>query len=446
MENTLTFNLVKGSHSYPTIIIIADAWPREVFNDCLNSALLPEIKNELVDRGTLFSRVVSIFPSLSLSSHATLLTGVNQSIHGIPGHRWMVRDTKEIRNYIGPMFRMINRDLYSGAETIFEKYQNVHSFSIQGIVNRGAKKTVRLCTMNSQRILSKTADLACKFPNSLLVVWLPKGDRIAHVYGPGSKEMIQEMINISKGIGVLTGRLKRARLLDNSRIIFTADHGQKSVKYRYDLSVSLREMGYSVVVNPRALRQVDIGVFTNGDAAAFIYFNDIKFSKDQKYEILCRLSCQNAIGLIFYKYDEFRHFVFSKNGISCINTQDPCSVGYNVIKGDDPLEIIDSRVGKKININDLQATPLDGMYPDIIHQYLTSYVPNRSPDVLLTASGEYHFSKAPGINWRLGYHRGSHGGPSSDEMIFSAIATGSAENVVYNDLVRSKDLISKCLP
>lgn len=71
------------------IIIIVDGWTHNLFHECLSDSLLPEIKHEFIDQGILFSRVVSCFPSVSLSSHASILTGMNQNGHGIPGHRWM---------------------------------------------------------------------------------------------------------------------------------------------------------------------------------------------------------------------------------------------------------------------------------------------------------------------------------------------------------------------
>ena len=85
------------------------------------------------------------------------------------------------------------------------------------------------------------------------------------------------------------------------------------------------------------------------------------------------------------------------------------------------------------------------MYPDILHQYLTSYVPNRSSDVIITSSDGYQFGKIPRIGWRFGYHKGTHGGPSFDEMVFSPIIFGGCRDKKDIPLMRSKDLIKKVL-
>lgn len=425
------------------IIIIADAWTQRIFHQCLNNSLLPEIKNELIDRGTFLTKVTTVFPSVSLSSHATLLTSVNQTIHGIAGHRWMERGTGETRNYIGLNIGMVNKDLSNNVHTIFEKYKNTNTFSINSVINRGAKRSIKFYTTNSKSVLEKSAGLICKFPSSLFVIWLPKGDAVSHIHGPNSKQLIDEMINTSKGIGLLTNKMKLAGLLDNARIIFTTDHGQKPVKQTSDLSLFFEKLGHSSKVNVRHAKDLDVAIFTSGDSSAYIYFNDKKFTKDFKYDILLKLRIFEGVGLIFYKYNSNKHYIFSKFGISEISIQDNNVINYKLLSGNDPLEILNSLKTVSFNINILDATMINKKYPDVIHQYLTSFVSGRSSDVLVTSDESYHFGKTPRIGWRFGYHMGSHGGPSYDEMVVSAIVTGN--NNIANIPLRSKDLLNTVL-
>ena len=141
----------------------------------------------------------------------------------------------------------------------------------------------------------------------------------------------------------------------------------------------------------------------------------------------------------------YQHYLFSNNNVSQISLKNLNSIEYKVLTGSDPLDIVRTDNGGKVFINNLQTNPMDGKYPDIIHQYLTSFVPGKSSDVLVTSSKDFHFGKVPRLGWRFGYHRGSHGGPSDQEMTFNSIVTGSDSSYVYNNPIRSKDLIKKCL-
>ena len=193
----------------------------------------------------------------------------------------------------------------------------------------------------------------------------------------------------------------------------------------------------------RHVKGLDVSIFTSGDSSAYIYFNDKKFTKDFKYDILLKLRIFESVGLIFYRYNSNKHYIFSKFGISEISVQDNNVINYKLLSGNDPLEILNSLKTISFEINSLDAAMINKKYPDVIHQYLTSFVSGRSSDVLVTSAETYHFGKVPRIGWRLGYHRGSHGGPSYDEMIVSAIVTGI--NNISNIPLRSRDLLNTVL-
>lgn len=425
---------------YTRIIIIADAWTQRLFNDCLEDGKLPEIRHYLCSRGTFYPEVVSNFPSVSLSSHTTLLTGVNQNIHEIPGHRWVFLKTKKVRNYIGPSFLRVNDDISTRSQTVFEKYSHIPTYSIQSIITRGASHRVLLPALNSEQILESSADLIVKNPEGMFVIWLPNGDIVSHKKGPRSRAMAEEMMLTSRGIGKLCAKLETHRMLKSTKILFTSDHGQREVKQRFSLEKALKSLGFDAEVNSMYRVSKDVSVFTNGDSSASIYFDEAKFSQDFKFEILDKLASFKEIDLVFFKYSQSLHYIFSREGIARINSIDDIKVDYEIVKGNDPLGLIVGET-KSRRIDDYR-NPIDGKYPDIIHQYLTSITKDRSIDVVVTASGQYHFSIAPRIGWRLGFHHGSHGGATREEMMFSAILTDNTSSKKHTGIVRSRDLIS----
>lgn len=427
----------------PVIIIIADGWQHAVFHESLHNGLLPEIQGELIDRGTFFTKVLSPFPSVSLSSHTTLLTSENPEKHGIPGHRWMLPDFSSNRNYLGAGVKQLNCDISTSTETIFERCP-VPTFSVQSIVTRGAQHVIRPLTIDSSKLLSETGDLVSRFPESLVVLWLPRGDIVSHTHGPHSKSLVREMINTSNGIGTLSKKLQSAGLMQRARILFSSDHGQKTVNHSFDLSRPFLKRGYKSAVNPRSTHNLDIAILTNGDAAAYVYFNARTFNQDLKYDILCDLRKELAVGLICFRYSSDVHFFLSRRGIARLTIHDAATGKYELMAESDPAYMLGSSPQKFVNL--AHPPRLDSSYPDIIHQYLTSFVSHRSSDVVISASADYHFGNTPRIAWRLGYHKGSHGGATRDEMLFSAISTGSAFQTVQDNPIRSKDLLRLCFP
>ncbi len=423
------------------VIIIADAWTHGLFNDCLADGMLPEIEKNLCRKGTFYSKVVSNFPSVSLSSHTTLLTGVNQEVHGIPGHRWVFTGSGKVRNYIGKSFWKVNGDISPDVNTVFEANasNDTATFSIQSVICKGAQRKVFLRTIDSEQLLEKSADLIVNNPGGIFVIWLPKGDIVSHKFGPGSIKMVNEMIATSRGIGKLYAKLQGHKMLETTKVLFTADHGQKEVDQYFQLSDAFKLLGIDAEVNPHRRVSKEVALFTNGDSSAFVYFDKLKYSADRKFDVLYKLAERDEIDLIFLKYNSSLHYIFSREGISSIERIGAKQIIYRKVEGSDPLELLTGN-DNVLEIENLDE-PIDGKYPDIIHQYLGSYIEGRSCDVIITAAGKYHFSNAPRFGWRFGYHRGSHGGATREEMMFSAIVADNSEPKRIDTIVRSKDLI-----
>lgn len=429
--------------SFPLIYIIADAWRTDVFHQCLLESKLPEIQSELIDNGIFLQNLVSVFPSVSLSSHSTLLTGENLNKHLIAGHRWFDRSKKMVRIYLGSDYKKVNADLSPETPTLFEKFPDMTSFAINSVINRGATRSIRYLNVNSKSILSKTAELICANPTSVFVIWLPKGDIVSHKKNPISDALVKEMISASEGIGILTKRLKQAGLFQKSRIVFISDHGQKATKHSYNLAHYFRSLGYRSFLNPGKPIDCDILVFSNGDACAYLYF-DPGFTVNHKTDLLYKLREKEEVDLVFFRADAGNHYIFSNQGVTQINKISDTNVKYQLLENTDPLGILSGSSEIIINPEEFSTVNLEWNYPDIIYQYLTSGVSTRSPDAFVTSSGDYHFGKTPRIGWNFGYHKGSHGGPTQEEMLVSAIFTGQFPSDL-NAVKRTKDVLPSIL-
>ena len=418
----------KSSQNHgPSIIILADAWTRSAFYEALHDGWLPEIQEILDSGGCLLPEVISGFPSVSLASHSSLLTLSAPKDHGIPGHRWVDSITEKPRNYIGHQCRHVNRDLSNSVQSVFERVAGVTTIAVGVPTSRGADMVIPMRSIRSRTILRRLARAVCRFPKSLSVAWLPNGDIVSHVHGPDSTRLLREMRQTSIGIGNLARALSAEGLWDSCRFALVTDHGHRRIGRCVNLQRHYKAMGYTVRQNPRYLGRNDVVVFTNGDSAAYVYYLGQDRSSDRLVSDTRELVKQPGLGLSFVRVDSNNHIVLSESGLCRIEVDSPSRARYRCEEGTDPIGILPG-AGSSMLIDlrkPLLLSDTSG-YPDIISQYLDSYVPGRSPQVLLTAARSYHFGHSPRIGWRLGFHRGSHGGPLPEEMLTAAVAKGWA--------------------
>ncbi len=430
----------------PTLILIADGWTRHVFLDLLDQGRLPEIRDELVVPGQLIDPVISIFPTVSIASHATLLTGTSPADHRIPGHRWMDSTTGLITNYVGLRnfvtrgIHGIDDDLASEVPTVFERQAPRHSEASPSLVARGASRRSKLRAggLDSGELIRNAGRQLLATPDSIVVSWLPRGDVVAHRHGPEAPEVVDEMRRVSKAIGLLARTLTRAGLIDTTRILLVPDHGHRAVQEHGNLRAILAEAGVTAAQNPRRRRSRGHPLaLTSGDSSALIYGIDA-LGADRMLALLRRLALSPAIGLAFWREGDRQSYVADRRGMSRIEYCDAVSARVTVMEGDDPLGLTTS--SRIIEYDDPRR--VDWRFPDIVYQYRASYVAGRSASVLVTAAAGYDFGRGPRLGWRWGFHRGSHGGPLQDEILVSAVYRGPNRVSEVEGGVRSQDLLS----
>ena len=400
------------------IVLIADGWPRSAFLDLLDHGDLPEIQGELIEAGSLYPNIVSNVPSVSIASHASILTASPQDKHLIPGHRWVAAGSNDCHNYLtlrGP--RNVNRDLSASVPTIFESPQYQHSIAVQSIVDRGATISTRLATFRSGPILRRLGDLIIDHPSSVSVAWLPRVDAICHRKGPDHADVKDEMRVTSAHLGKLIRRLASRGILERARIALVPDHGQRKVLYSTHLEKVFDDLGYHLALNPRSPRSADVLAMTSGDGSAYLY----PMRPDVSHADLAqRLVSRKEIELACVVDAYGQSTIYSGNGTAVAR---PLVDGleYSVVDGTDPLGLIDSA---RIAFPDLRNPSIQGRYPDFLHQYLHSYVPGRSSQLLIFAAKSTNFVNGPRVGYRFGYHRGTHGGPFAEDVLVAAAVRG----------------------
>ncbi|MDR1237005.1 MAG: alkaline phosphatase family protein [Propionibacteriaceae bacterium] len=426
-------------HVGPSIVIIADGWTRGPFLELLENGDLPEIASFLVAEGGLARNVVSNLPSISIASHTTLLTGTDQEAHGIPGHRWHGACDHKITNYLslrGPS--AVNRDISPSVSTLFEVTRDPAKIAVQSIVNRGATVTERLLTQRPAPILERAAELIRNNPQSTSVVWLPRVDSLGHIHGPLSPTVYEEMRATSRALGTFATQLHKDGLYDGARITLVPDHGQRTIVERARLDDLLKGAGLDCKINPRRGGGNRSIILTGGDASAQVYMGG-GVHADLR-ELASKLVATAEVELCCWKSGELWAFM-GADGVataSVVQSRGQESVAYRVTEGNDPLGL--SPTHEPIEIDTTQPSVTLGKYPDFLHQIMHSYVDGRSGQLYVFPSSGFHFGVGPRVGWRLGFHKGSHGGPLREEVLVTAAYKG---DVTIDGPVRSSQLLRR---
>lgn len=411
--------------------------------------MLPELADWLGQGGELIHDVISVIPSVSLASHATLLTGQPPRRHGIPAHLWMHPVSRQVVNYQTRAVRRLNSDLTPGTATVFEYYPD--STATQTLVTRGASSVTRLATQNSLRLLRRMTSQLRRTPWGLHVCWLPAGDTAAHRFGPDSVEVAREMRTVSTAVGELLDELQKLGVRQRTSLVLVPDHGHRRSLTSTPLQRvqnALRDVAptWDVRVNPVvALGPTapdDVVALTSGGSSLHVYPPD-HLGPRGAGELIEAMSGCGEFGLVVGQLTDSSHLVASADGTARLEWQDgKTDAHYTVTSGSDPLRLALDESGTI----DLDTPRLDQPYPDFVAQYLSSIVPGRSAPILAFAQPNRYFTTGPRPAWRFGFHRGSHGGPLADEVLVSAIVQRAEARAgeMPNGPVRSRDLLRFC--
>lgn len=278
-----------------TLFIIADSWHQNTLINGLEVGLFPELEEMLAYGSHLYKNIFSVFPSASLPAHATLLTGAHPYQHQIPGHRYFNRITQQYVDYIGPGIRTVNTHLSDRVKTIHELTDN--SYSIMSPICRGVTRSLFLPTFSSKIILKHAVRILKNKEAKKVVAWLPKGDKVGHLHGPQSKQLIKEMHDVIKAIYNIKNHAAKQ---NGIKIYMASDHGHKMVGRRVNLIKILNNVCHKFSMNRKPRNYDDALVCSVGDSTACLYFIS-KYGQSNSYYILQNIIKNEDIQLIFWK-------------------------------------------------------------------------------------------------------------------------------------------------
>jgi predicted AlkP superfamily pyrophosphatase or phosphodiesterase len=178
-------NDLKGKKPKAAIMFIIDGCKADTLYDAIKNGSMPKLKAFMEDVGyKKYENCFTVFPSVTITCHASIVTGTLPGHHGIVGNDWFIRKKwglfsdkeknkrdelyKVTREYVkyswkhpfsdpglanglftGSFFGIANSDLYHQIKTIYEAYNNFierhhskdRSMSIFEMITRGADES-----------------------------------------------------------------------------------------------------------------------------------------------------------------------------------------------------------------------------------------------------------------------------------------------------------------
>ncbi|MFD1774738.1 alkaline phosphatase family protein [Paenibacillus rhizophilus] len=147
----------KAVSGKPVVVIIIDSLMNKPLQEALEQDRVPALKY-LIDHGRYYPRIISSFPTMSVTIDSTLLTGVYADRHHVPGLVWYSdRERRMIFYGNGPkealkidqlqvltdsVYQMNQVQLSKKVKTIHEELaeSGKHSASINAVIFRGKKE------------------------------------------------------------------------------------------------------------------------------------------------------------------------------------------------------------------------------------------------------------------------------------------------------------------
>ena len=194
------------------------------------------ITDQLVAEGACTWEAQTIFPSITLPSHTSMLTGVLPAKHHI---LWNNYQPEKGLVQVPTVFALAKQAGCSTAMFVGkEKFKHLllpgsvdefsYNRSASGEVSKmmaGEKKAVKEGTVLTKTVAADAATYIQAQKPQLCFIHFTDTDNVGHKYGWGSPEQIKAFADEDAGIGEVLKALRAAGLAESSVVIITADHG-----------------------------------------------------------------------------------------------------------------------------------------------------------------------------------------------------------------------------
>jgi predicted AlkP superfamily pyrophosphatase or phosphodiesterase len=191
--------------------------------------------NRLVSEGASTWSAVTIFPSLTLPSHTSMLTGVIADKHQILWNTWKPR--KGVVNVPTVFSEAKKAGLTTAMFVGKEKFRHLvqpgtidcFEFNLDSVETNAPDGNVakwkKRGTVPAKEVATEAARYLEKNMPNLAFIHLTDADDAGHKFGWGSPQQIAALSDVDAALAIVLAAIEAAGIADQSVIIVTADHG-----------------------------------------------------------------------------------------------------------------------------------------------------------------------------------------------------------------------------
>ncbi len=209
-------------------------------------------------------------PSVTLISHASMITGVGPEKHGVT---WNSHSPEKGVVKVPTMFSEAKKSKLSTAmfsgKTKFVHFYIPDSLDCLAIPSGDPATAAEMAATHIRR-----------FKSNLYLIHLAEPDAIGHAFGWGSPEQRASFARCDEAIGVIVKAIRAAGIADKSVIIVTADHGGHDKTHG---GLSDRDMEIPWIAWGASVRKgfkISSAVTTYDTAATALWLLDVPIPKE----------------------------------------------------------------------------------------------------------------------------------------------------------------------
>ncbi|MDB6111419.1 MAG: Type phosphodiesterase/nucleotide pyrophosphatase [Pedosphaera sp.] len=228
---TFVLSAVAGPRAEHVFIISIDGGKPAVMEHCK----MPVLEKMVADGAHTWT-ANTIFPSKTLPSHTSMLTGVGPDMHKILWNDWVPTNGVV---HVTTVFAEAKKAGHSTAMFVGkEKFRHLllpdsvdqfdYNRAASGEVVKtatGGTKVEKEGTVFAKTVAKNAATYIVKNKPELCFIHLTDPDAAGHQYGWGSPQQIQALAKTDAALGVILKAIRKAGIAEQSVILISADHG-----------------------------------------------------------------------------------------------------------------------------------------------------------------------------------------------------------------------------
>ena len=428
------------------VFILIDGAPYEVFKTLVEKGDLPNIKEHVIDPGSL-NKAVTVFPSTTGPAFVPFFMGLYPGTVNIPGIRWLSKSNFHaphrfkrpgICSYMGLDGLRFEDDLPPNAPTLFERLSPASN--IYNLLARGCPPAKNLTRWSKpflytyahfshrwrfvNRLAAQRLHKAAATEDKFVMCLFPAVDTFSHLSSIRSPQVLQTYREIDTAIGELVQTLQKTNTLHETLILITSDHGMSDTHTHIDVAQHLDDNGWRCLHYPKIWRRNAVSAsMVSGNGMTHLYFKNestgkgwgtrTPFQKLHDMGVINALMELEGLGLIIGQSETGEIIVQGPAGQGSISYKrkseatnakgaDALSFSYR-FTGTDPLGY-DAHYENLSSREALRET-YDTPHPDGIVQLWQIFNSERTGDLVLSAESGYDLR----ARYEIPEHHATHG-------------------------------------